>query len=40
MLIQHMARVPDEEGTNGIENVVKNLKGKTISETKRLNLAN
>lgn len=34
MLSQHTARVPDEEGTNGIEKVVKTIKEKAISETK------
>lgn len=34
MLIQHTARVPDEERTNGNENTVKNVKEKAISETK------
>lgn len=35
-----MVRVFDEEGINGIENVVKNLKGKIIFEIKRFNLVN
>lgn len=34
MLTQHTARVPDEEGKNGIEKVVKHIKEKAISETK------
>lgn len=34
MLTQHTARGPDEEGTNGIEKVVKHIKEKAISETK------
>lgn len=40
MLIQHIARIHDEEVTCGIEKVVKNIKENAISETKRLNLAN
>ena len=34
ILTQYTARVPNQEGTNGIEKVIKHMKEKAISETK------